>query len=109
MRAPEAMALPKESTCKGSLKYMLEVYVDDFVNLVIPTSQEPLWHVANTIMEGISDVFPMDKDESNNSILHKKLLKKDRQYATLKTILGFDFDGVAKHCGWKRAKVRSCL
>jgi hypothetical protein len=58
MGAPEAMALPEESTDEDSLKYMLEIYVDDFLNLIIPTSQEHLWHVANTIMEGIHNMFP---------------------------------------------------
>ncbi len=78
MGAPEAMELPKESS-KDSLKYMLEVYVDDFVNLVIPTSQEHLWHVANTIMEGIHDVFPPDQDDSNDPISEKKFLKTEGQ------------------------------
>ncbi len=96
MGAPEAMALPEESTHKDSLKYKLTVYVDDFVNLIIPTSHEHLWHVANTILEGIHDVFPPDQDDSNDPISKNKLRKTEVQYTTLKTILGFDFDGVAK-------------
>jgi hypothetical protein len=89
------MALPEESTYEDSLKYMLEVYVDDFVNLIIPASQEHLWHMA-VIMEGIHDVFPLEQDDSNNPILEKKLHKTEGQYATLKTILRFNFNGVAK-------------
>jgi hypothetical protein len=83
---------------------MLEVYVDDFVNLIIPTSQEHLWHKANTIMEGIHDVSPPGQDDSNNPILEKKLLKKEGQYAALKTILGFNFDRVAKTLWLEEAK-----
>jgi hypothetical protein len=58
MGAPKAMALPEESTYKDSLKYMLEVYVDDFVNLVIPASQEHLWHVAKAIMRASTTCSP---------------------------------------------------
>jgi hypothetical protein len=56
---------------------MLEVYVDDLVSLVIPMSQAQLWHVTNTIMEGIYDVFPPDDDNGNNPISKKKLLKDE--------------------------------
>jgi hypothetical protein len=77
MGAPEAMALSEESTCNDSLKYILEVYVDDSFNLVITTSQEHLWHVANAIMKGIHDVFSPDQDDSNNPILEKNCLKRE--------------------------------
>jgi hypothetical protein len=81
MGAPEAMALLEEPTYEDSLKYMREVYVDVFVNLVIPASQKHLWHVANAIMEGIHDVFPPDQDDSNDPISEKKLRKTEGQYA----------------------------
>ena len=81
---------------------MLKVYVDDFVSLVIPTSQEQLRHVANSILEGIHNVFPADPDDSNDPISEKKLIKGEGQYGAIKTILGFDFDGINKHCGSKR-------
>jgi hypothetical protein len=88
---------------------MLEVYVDDFVNLVIPASQEHLRHMANTIMEGIHGVFPLDQDDSNDPILEKKLCKTEGQYAKFKTILGFDFDGVAKTMWLEEAKCQKLL
>jgi hypothetical protein len=109
MGAPEAIVLLEESTYNGSLKYMLEVYVDDFVNLLIPASQTHLQHVANAIMEGIHDVFPPGQDDSNNPILEKKLRKTEGQYATLKTILGFNFDGVAKTLWLEEAKQEKLL
>jgi hypothetical protein len=53
--APEAMALPEESTHEDSLKYMLEVYVDDFSTLSfqLPRNtfsrwQMQLWRVSTT-------------------------------------------------------------
>jgi hypothetical protein len=76
--------------------YALEVYVDVFVSIVIPTSQEQLVHVATAIMSGIHDVFPADLVNSNNPISKKKLLKGEGQYALIKTILGFEFDGQRK-------------
>jgi hypothetical protein len=48
------------------------VYVDNFMSLVIPISQEHLRHVATAIMTGIHDVFPPDADDSNDPILEKK-------------------------------------
>jgi hypothetical protein len=85
----------EESTHQDRLKYMLEVNVDGFVNLVIPASQEHLWHMTNAIMNSIHDA-PRDQDDSDDPILDKKLHKTVGQYATLKTIIGFDFNGVAK-------------
>ncbi len=37
--------------------YVLEVYVDDFMSLVVPTSYEQLQHVATAVMRGIHDVW----------------------------------------------------
>ncbi len=86
MAAPEAMALPEESTYEDSLKYMLEVYVDDFVNLVIPASQEhhSHRHLVNAIMEGIHKVFPPDQDDSNDPIFGEEIVQTEEQFATLK-------------------------
>jgi hypothetical protein len=87
--------LPNTSTPLKGFLYMVEVYVDDFMNLVIPVSQEQLRHVATAVMTGIHDVFPPDADDSNDPISKKKLLKCEGQYSTHKTLLGFDFDGTA--------------
>ena len=52
--------------------------------------------MATAIMTGIHDVFPEDIVDSNDPISEKKLLKGVGQYALLKTMLGFDFDGKQK-------------
>jgi hypothetical protein len=52
----------------GSFKYVLEVYEDDFMSLVIPTSADQLRHVANAVMKGIHDVFPEDSDDEKDPI-----------------------------------------
>ena len=78
------------------LRYVLEVYVDDFMSLVIPTGEDQLRHVANAVMKGIHDVFPEDDDEDNDPISLKKLRQGDGRFSTRKCLLGFDFDGKNK-------------
>jgi len=90
-------------------RYALEVYVDDFISIVILASQEQLRHVANAIMEGIHDIFPPDDDDANDPLSEKKLLKWDGQYDVLKTLLGFEFDGVGKTLWLEAAKREKLL
>ena len=56
---------------------MLEVYVDDYIVLAVPTSKEQLDHVANAILKGIHEVFPENKEDSKDSISLRKLLKEE--------------------------------
>jgi hypothetical protein len=111
MGAKEFDELPTTSKF-GRLFYALEVYVDYFMSIVIPTSQEQLEHVATAIMTGIHDVFPADIVDSNDPISEKKLLKGEGQYSLFKMLLGFDFDGKRKIM-WleeeKRAKLLTIL
>ena len=93
--AKEFDELPTSSK-NGKLFYAHEVYVDDFTNIVIPTSKEQLEHVTTAIMTGIHDVFPADIVNSNDPIFKKKLLKGEGQYSLYKMLLGFDFDGKQK-------------
>ncbi len=81
------------------LQYGLEVYMDDFMSVVIPTSQEQLDHVATAIMTGMHNLFPSNITNKDNPISEKKLFKGEGQYSTLKTLLGLDFDVMQKHCG----------
>ena len=92
----------------GAFKYLLEVYVDDFMSLVIPTAEGQLRHVANAVMRGIHDVFPADDDDNNNPISLKKLAMGEGQYSTRKCILGFDFNGEEKTL-WLEADKRAML
>ncbi len=96
----------------AGLHYALEVFVDDFMSIVIPTSQEQLEHVATTVMTGIHDVFPTNVVDGNDPISEKKLLKGEGQYSLFKTLLGFDFDRKRKTL-WleeeKRAKLLTIL
>jgi len=78
--------------------------MDDFVSLVIPYSREQLRHVSTGTMTGIHDVFPHDDNNGNDPISEKKLKQGNGEYATTKTILGFDFDGVNKTLWLEEAK-----
>ena len=103
----DGVHLRKEGT-NEAFRYLLEVYVDDFMSLVIPTSGKQLQHVANAVMRGIHDVFTPDDDDCNDPILVKKLEKGDGKFCTKKCILGFDFDGVEKTL-WLEEEKRTLL
>jgi hypothetical protein len=98
--------LPERDKLVRIFRYLLEVYVDNFVSLVIPTSREQLRHVSTGTMTGIHDVFPADDIDShaNDPISEKKLKQLDGEYSTKKTILGFDFDGIEKTIWSEEAK-----
>ena len=78
------------------LRYFVDVYVDDFIPMAIATSQEQLRHVANAVMQGIHDVFPACEIDENDSISLKKLKKLEGEWALVKDVLGFTFDGDKK-------------
>jgi hypothetical protein len=82
-------------SCK-KLRYLVEVYVDDYVGLAIPTTQSQLNHVANSVMCAIHDIFPPDDVNANDPISFKKLLQKEGSWDIIKEILGFVFDGAEK-------------
>ncbi len=75
---------------------MLEVYVDDFISAIVPTSREQIEHVTRGILHGIHDVFPPSEDDTRDPVSLKKLRKGDGEYDTTKCLLGFEFDGVTK-------------
>jgi len=87
---------------------MIEVYVDDFMSLVIPISKSQLQHTVAAVMMGIHDVFPAkDEDDGDDPISENKLKKLEGQYSTAKTLLGFDFDGIHKTMWLEAAKQES--
>ena len=89
---------------------MLEVYVDDFMSLVIPVSKSQLKHTADAVTTGIHDIFPAnDLDDGDDPISEKKLKNLEGQYSTEKTLLGFDFDGICKTMWLESAKRKKLL
>ncbi len=63
--------LPQQEDKENSFQYLLEVYIDNFVSLVIPTSREQLCHVSMGTMTGIHDVFPAKECDSKDPISEK--------------------------------------
>jgi hypothetical protein len=95
MQNEEVKKLPKTSDNAG-FHYIIEVYVDDFISLAAASAQDQLEHVAKAVMHGVHDVFPADEIDDNDPLSLKKLLKLEGEWALLKEVLGFEFDGVAK-------------
>ena len=93
--------LKKKYTSREPFNYMLEVYMENYIALAIPRIQDKLHHVANAIMTGIHDVFTSDKDDKEDAISLKKILKKEAAWAIIKNIMGFEFDGnPGEHTIW---------
>ena len=93
-----------------SFRTMIEVYVDDFMSLVIPITKAQLQHTTDAVMTGINDVFPADEsNDDDDPISEKKLKKLEGQYSTVKTLLGFDFDGISKTMWLEAAKREKLL
>jgi hypothetical protein len=102
-------ALPETSICNTGFVCMVKVYIDNFMSLVIPVSCDQLQHVMTAVMTGIHDIFPPDNDDSNDPILEKKLIRNEGQWSTWKTLLSFDFVGLAKTMWLKAAKWEKLL
>ena len=83
------------TTSDPSFKYIMEVYMDDYITAAIATEQRHLRHLANATMHGIHDVFPPNEVDKQDPISEHKL-RKDGAWALVKDILGLTFDGDAK-------------
>ena len=68
---------------------MLELYMDNCIVLDIPKIQDQLDHVSNTIMTGIHDFFPPYKDDKEDDIYLKKIIKKEAAWENIKNVLVF--------------------
>jgi hypothetical protein len=51
------LTLPLD-TNNADLRFLLEVFMDDYIGLAIPTSRRQLQHYSNAVMYGVHDVFP---------------------------------------------------
>jgi hypothetical protein len=96
--------LPDTPTTNKLMRYLVEVYVNNFMAIVIPTTQHDVTHVGQAVMHGIHDVFLADDNNANNPISKNKLMKGEGAMSTTKTILGFNFDGEEKTMWLESAK-----
>ena len=58
--------LPATSTSSNACLYAFEVYVNDFMSILIPTSRNQLEHVTRAFMTGIHNVFLAEVGDGNN-------------------------------------------
>ncbi len=91
--------LPETYEMQKHMKYLIEVYVDDFMALVIPTSIKEVTHVGRAVMHGIHDIFPEHINNANNPIAKNKLLKSKGQMSTTKMLLGLISMARTRQCG----------
>ena len=90
----EFSALPKtRKRTDAPMRYIMEVYMDDFIDLAIPACQQDLNHLASATMSGIHDVFPAAPTPDTDPISNKKLVRGEGAWANVKEILGMTFDG----------------
>jgi hypothetical protein len=75
---------------------LLEVFMDDYIGLAIPTTRPQLRHYFNAVMYGIHDVFPPCAVYEVDPISLNKLKKADGAWALVKDILGLTFNGADK-------------
>jgi hypothetical protein len=87
----------------------VEVYVDDFMSLMILVLQEQLQHGAMAVMMGIHDVFPLEDNDSNNPISERKLIKDEGLHSTQKMILALTSTAWQRQCGLNGQRGRSSL
>ena len=94
--SPEYEALPNILANRRPLKFMIEVYVDNYINLAMTRSKQDLDHISNATMHRMHCVFPANKVDNEDPILKKKMTKKDGQWRIEKDVLGWTFKGVEK-------------
>ena len=94
---------------RGLLRYLLKVYVDNFIVCIILTTKQQVEHIARAILHGIHDVFPPSANDTMDPISGKKLRKGKGTFAIIKCLLGFEFNGINKTIWLEAAKRASIL
>ena len=53
---------------RKEFRYLIEVYMDNYISLAIAMAKDQLNRVATAVMTGIHDVFPLDTENSEDDI-----------------------------------------
>ncbi len=101
-------ALPSKLPNDTTFKFLIEVFVDDFMSLALATTRRQLLHVGHATTMGVHDVFPPEDIPGEDPISEKKMEKGDATFDTSKTLLGFDFNGIEKTI-WLAEEKRAAL
>ena len=92
-----ATAGTDKERARNSLRYLLEVYIDDFIAAAIARSPEELKHISRALLHAIHDVFPEGKHSPDDQpVSIKKMDKGEAQWDVLKEVLGWLCDGREK-------------
>lgn len=78
------------------LNYLIDVYVNNFIGPVIPTTCTQLDHVTHSIMCWVHYVFLPHKVDTEDPLAFKNLIKGDGTWDKIKELLGFVFNGTDK-------------
>ena len=73
---PEYETLPDLLADECPLKFMIEVYVEDHINLAMTRSKHDMDHISNATMYAMHSMFPANKVDSEYPISKKKMIKK---------------------------------
>ncbi len=106
--AGTTMAMVNNDMAQCDLHYILEVYVNNYISCIVPTSRKQIEQVARGILHRLHDAFPPGTDDSKDLLLAKKLCEGDGTFETNKCLLGFDFDSVNKTI-WLEEKKQAAL
>ena len=79
-RILEYQALPNVLADSRSLKFMVEVYIDEYINLAMARSKQDLDHISNATMHGMHSMFSANKVDSKDPISKKMRIEKDDQW-----------------------------
>jgi hypothetical protein len=80
--------------------HLLEVYIDDFIQLLLATLCQQLTHLSRALLHTIHSVFPPPAvmgHDGEDPVSLKKLKQGEGTWETRKEILGWVFDG-ARRC-----------
>jgi hypothetical protein len=75
---------------------LVEVYVDDFIGVTNNMEPQHLQHFGRAMLHGIHSLFPppaITGHDGGDPISEKKMQKGDGQWAHIKEILGWEFNG----------------
>ena len=78
------------------LRYLLEVYIDDCMSLVISKSRVADQHIMTSIMMGIIDVFPVEIDGDLDPISNKNYCR-GRDSLLIRNFIGICIQWQAKN------------
>ncbi len=102
----EYAKLPDVTLQDRPTRFLIEVFVDDFMSLVIATSQQQLVHVGTGTMMGVRDVFPECIDPEDDPISEKKMKKLESLFDTSKSLLGLILTETSIRYGLQRRNVQ---